>query len=60
MRNIAQYPITIDEMIAAVDRAYSEECEKARTDENYPIGGIHIAALKEASNRLKRLQFAAQ
>lgn len=58
MRNTAQYPITLDEMIAAVERAYAEECVKTRQP-NYPIGGVHCSALLEASQRLKRLQFAA-
>lgn len=58
MRNTSQYPITLDEMIEAVDRAYREESERARSP-GYPIGGIHMAALHEASARLKRLQFAA-
>lgn len=58
MRNTNKYPITLDEMIAAVERAYAEECKKAR-EPSYPIGGIHCAALLEAAQRLKRLQFAA-
>lgn len=51
MRNISVYPITLEEMAKAVERAYKEECEKARS-EDYPIGGIHIAALKEAYEKL--------
>lgn len=58
MRNTDLYPITFDEMVEAVERAYKEECDKARSP-NYPVGGIHIAALNEAAKRLKRLQFAA-
>lgn len=59
MRNIAQYPVTLEECIKAVERAYEEEIDKAKSPD-YPIGGIHIAALKDSANRLRRLLFAAQ
>lgn len=57
MRNTLQYPISLDEMIHAVERAAAEATEALR-DPGAPIGGIHAAALQEAAKRLKRLAFA--
>lgn len=56
MRNTKQYPITLEEMIEACERAYRKEIE----ERPLKIGSIQAAALKEAAVRLKRLQFAAQ
>lgn len=58
MRNTDQYPITLDEMIEAVERAAEQELARLRL-RNAPIGGIQGMALQEAASRLKRLQFAA-
>lgn len=60
MRNLEQNPITLDEMIAAVERAAKAHDEAMKKlGSNASIGGIHGAALHEAASRLKRLQFAA-
>jgi hypothetical protein len=59
MRNTKQYPITLDECIKAVERAYEEEAKKARQP-GYPVGGIHMAALHDAYIRLQRLAFAVE
>ena len=60
MRNISQYPITLDEMIEAVELAATNETSKMKKDfASYPIGGVYLAALREAAIRLRRLQFAA-
>lgn len=59
MRNISEYPITFSEMVHAVERAYADELEKSKLP-GYPIGGIHIAALKEAASRLRRIEFAVE
>lgn len=58
MRNTDQYPITLNEMIDACQRAAQEFIDSIGPDS--PIGDIHGMALQEAANRLKRLQFAAQ
>lgn len=58
MRNTDKYPITLDEMIEAVERAAAQELARARLP-GAPIGGVHGVALQEAAARLKRLQFAA-
>lgn len=58
MRNTDQYPVTLNEMVAACERAAQEFTDTLGADS--PIGDIHGMALHEAANRLKRLQFAAQ
>ncbi len=58
MRDTDNYPVTLDEMIDAVERAYREALADLRKPDA-PIGGIHALALREAAARLKRLQFAA-
>ena len=62
MRDLSRYPITLDEMIAAVERAnidYAHHLSALPLDK-VPIGDTHGIALKAAAARLKRLQFAAQ
>lgn len=61
MRNTDQYPITLNEMIAACERAAADILTEWEKDPlRMPIGDITPMALQEAANRLKRLQFAAQ
>jgi len=59
VRNTHEYPITIDEAIAACERASTEEIKRL-TDlgPEAPIGDIHAAALANAAQRLDRLRFA--
>ena len=60
MRNTDQYPITLDEMVDACDRAADSIIDGWNKDpQNMPIGDITPMALREAANRLRRLQFAA-
>lgn len=61
MRNLAEYPITLDEAIDAVQQEFDSymKCVEDTPAANRPIGGIHALALQEAINRLKGLQFAA-
>lgn len=56
MRNISVYPVTLEESIKAVEKAYLDACEKERSPEA-PIGGIHVAVLLDAVDRLKNLQY---
>jgi hypothetical protein len=58
VRNTDQYPIKLNEMIDACERASKEFTDSLGPDS--PIGDIHGMALHEAATRLKRLQFAAQ
>ena len=59
MRNTAQYPITIDEMIDACKRQAQAIIDSyASAPENMPIGDITPMALQEAAKRLERIQFA--
>lgn len=61
MRNTLQYPVTLNEMIEACERAAAEFIEQIKEQgADAPVGDIHGLALQEAANRLKRLQFAAQ
>lgn len=62
MRNLAQYPITLDEAIQAVQDEFDGyiKCVEETPAANRSIGDIHAVALQDAINRLKRLQFAAQ
>lgn len=57
MRNTDQYPITLDEMIEACERASAKEVAGYR--KRLVVGDITAMALQEAAARLKRLQFAA-
>lgn len=60
MRNTDQYPITLDEMIDACERAATQIVARWEQEpENMPFGDLTPMALQEAANRLKRLQFAA-
>lgn len=61
MRNLAEYPITLDEAIDAVQEEFDGyvKCIEDTPAANQPIGDIHALALQDAINRLKRLQFAA-
>ena len=61
MRNLAEYPITLDEAISAVQEELDSylKCVEETPAANRPLGDIHALALQEAINRLKRLQFAA-
>lgn len=61
MRNLAEYPITLDEAIDAVQEELDSymKCLEETPAANRPLGDIHALALREAINRLKRLQFAA-
>ncbi len=60
MRNTDRYPITLDEMIEACERASESLLAKYRAKPaSMPIGDITPMALREAAVRLKRLQFAA-
>jgi hypothetical protein len=60
MRNLAQYPITLDEAIRAVERAVQDYDSVLQTlqPQEIPIGSIHGAALKDAASRLRRMGFA--
>ncbi len=62
MRNLAEYPITLDEAIEAVQQEHDSyvKCIEETPAANRPMGDIHALALQDAINRLKRLQFAAQ
>lgn len=60
MRNTDQYPITLNEMIDACERAAIDIVSGwERNPGDMPIGDITPVALNEAANRLRRLQFAA-
>lgn len=60
MRNTDIYPVTLNEMIDACERAAVQIVAGwEREPENMPMGDITPMALQEAAKRLKRLQFAA-
>lgn len=60
MRNLAEYPITLDEAISAVEEAqdaYMDNLKKlAANGYDIPLGDIHMPALVDAVNRLKALK----
>lgn len=60
MRNTDQYPITVDEMIEACNRAAADIIAgwEQLPPGQMPIGGITPMALREAAQRLERMQFA--
>lgn len=60
MRNTDPYPITLNEMIDACERAATDILTEWEKDPlRMPLGDITPMALQEAASRLKRLQFAA-